>query len=1026
MNKKSIFLSMALTFTFVMLGFSQSPISGIINSYARVLTYDTCDIHLNVSDTTGFHVGMRVLIIQMNGATTNGSNSTSFGAVEALNNVGKYEFNVVDSISGKNLFLRFYFKNQYDKEASVQVVTFPTYINAVVTDTLRAKPWDGETGGIIAFESTNLTLNAPIDASATGFRGGAVKAYANCDALETYSSYFYSLLTTDKTNGGPKGEGISAVVLGKECGRGAQANGGGGGNNHKAGGGGGGHLTSGGMGGEQKHVNDFRNCTGKYPGFDGKAIVGLGNDRLIFGGGGGAGHNREGTNSRGGNGGGIVFIKTNTLTGNGKKIAANGENGASNSADGGGGGGAAGTIVLLSSQNTGAINLEANGGNGGNTNSIGDYDFGPGGGGAGGRILNQTPTGVNNSLIGGVFGKNAIHRDALGALKGNNGAIATVSNFALPINTDTVSRVLVIAEHPKAARICEFQTTTLTVRARGVKITYEWQVHRGDDRGFVPIISDSTFMGVNTPTLTLNRVRTTFNPYLFRCVIKSECAAVLGVVKSDSVGFIITPAPIATFTANINYNTVSFTNGTSNGINYVWNFGNGQTSTATSPTYTYPAQGDFKVKLLAINVCDTNSYTYNLKLNTLPKASFSATTNDYCAPANVRFTNTSSNNSVSYKWLFSGGSPAVSTAADPSVIYPNSGIYDVVFIATNSNGSDTIRRSSYIRVNGSPIAQFDIARAANSTTVSFLNRTVGASSYLWDLGDGTTSTEAAPQHIYRSAGVFIVCLTASNACGTTAYCDTLKLLSLPSAKISVSQTSGCAPFAAQFAGQNPSNVSSWSWSFPGGSPAISTDRNPRIVYATPGVYSVSLRVSNAAGINTTVLDSFIRILPTPNAKFIITSIDSVTATFENQSTDAAYYRWDFGDGIGSGDYNPPPHIYRRNGNYTVTLQALNSNCGSVTTQTVPIYVLGTENTEGSSLLAIFPNPTDGKWTIDFKTVPTTEVKMTVSNARGQIVRTISLTSETIQTFDFSDLSKGVYFLQFRSPHGNYVKKLIKI
>ncbi len=1017
-------MTFCLTTLCVLLGTAQ-PLSGIVNSYTRVKSFDTCDMRLKVVDTTGFRVGMHVLLIQMNGAQTNGSNSSSFGAVEALRSTGKYEFNTIDSVEYGEIFLRTYFKNQYDDDAALQLVTFPTLANAIVTDTLRAKPWNGEIGGIIAFEATTLTLNAPINASAVGFRGGLVRAYNNCDALENYSSYFYALSSTGKTNGGVKGESIAAFVLGKECGRGAQANGGGGGNNHKAGGGGGGHVVNGGVGGEQKHVNDFRNCIGKYPGFDGKAIAGLSNDRLIFGGGGGSGHNKDGTNSRGGNGGGIVFIKTNTLLTNGKKIMANGEDGGSSDGDGGGGGGAAGTIVLLSNQNTDSIRLEIIGGNGGNTASVGDYDLGPGGGGAGGRIIIQTPTRVTSNALGGKFGKNAIQRSGLGALSGNNGAATTVANFNMPTSMDTVARVLSFIEHPKAQTICEFQTATLSVRVRGARLMYEWQVHRGDDKGFVPIVSDTTFIGVNTPTLILSRVRSSITPYLFRCVVKSECTTIGGVIKSDSIGFTVIPAPIATFTPTISYNTISFINGSSNGLRYLWDFGNGQTSILASPTYTYPVQGNYNVVLRAINNCDTGVYRYLLKVNALPKASFTATTNAYCAPAIVTFTNTSSNNSVNYQWSFVGGYPAVSTEPNPSVTYANSGIFDVILVVSNSNGSDTIRKTSFIRVIGAPNASFEILRAANSTTATFANRTTGANTFAWDFGDGTTSSEATPQHVYHSTGVFIVCMTATNSCGATSMCDTLVLLSLPSAHITTAQTSGCAPFVVQYAGTNPSNVTSWLWTFTGGSPATSADRNPRVVYNNPGVYNVSLRVANAAGINTTVLDSFIRVLPTPTAKFTVASIDSVVATFENQSTNATTYRWEFGDGTSSTNYNPPAHTYYRNGNYTVTLQALNSTCGAVTTRTVPIYVLGTENTEGGRL-SIFPNPTSGQLTLDFKIPLEGNVKMAVSNARGQIIKTFGLSSERVQQFDFSDLLSGVYFLQFTSPNGNIVKKLIKI
>ncbi|MDZ7879898.1 MAG: PKD domain-containing protein [Saprospiraceae bacterium] len=1024
MKQKSIFLCFFLTFL-VLQTINAQSISGIINAYARITSIDTCDMRFAVTDTVGFKKGMRVLIIQMNGATINSSNSSSYGSIESLNNVGRYEINVIDDIQNKNIFLGFYLKNQYNENAIVQIVSFPSYADAIVTDTLRAKPWNGESGGIIAFEANNLTLNAPIDASGAGFRGGGVKAYANCDALENYPGYFYALTTTDKTNGGLKGEGIAAFILGKECGRGAQANGGGGGNNHKSGGGGGGHLVAGGIGGEQKHVNDLRNCVGKFPGLEGKAINGLGNDRLIFGGGGGAGHNKESSNNKGGDGGGIVFIKTNSLTANGNEIIVNGEDSEFSDSDGAGGGGAAGTIVLLANQHNGSIVLEANGGNGGNTGSISEYDFGPGGGGAGGRIITKIATGVTTSLIGGNFGKNFTRRSSQGAAKATNGIATNAANFSVPTSVDTISRVLNFVEQPQTKRVCEFQATTLSVKAKGVKLTYEWQVHRGDDRGFMPIVSDTTFIGVNTPTLILNRVRTTLNPYLFRCMVKSECSSVQEEIKSDPVGLVIIPAPIATFTPNIAYNTVSFTNGTSNATGYLWDFGNGQTSTATNPTYTYPVQGNYNVVLKSVNSCDTNTYTLQIKINALPKANFTAITSDYCLPSSVRFTNLSSNNVVSYQWLFPSGTPATSTDLNPSVIYQNSGVYDVYLIVSNGNGKDTLKRSSFIRVNGSPIAKFDITRAPNSTTATFLNRTEGASSYKWDFGDGTTSVDAAPQHTYRSTGIFVVCLIASNACGLTSTCDTLTLLSLPSAQISVNQTVGCAPLFAQFSGQNPSNVISWAWSFPGGTPTTSTERNPRVTYAASGVYTVTLRVSNAAGIKTTVLDSFVRVQPSPIVKFSVVSIDSTVATFENFSSSATVYRWDFGDGTGSEEFNPPPHTYYRNGNYTVTLQALNNACGGVTTQKVPIFVVGTDEAESANV-SLFPNPTNGKWTLDFKTPLATVTTMVVSNLRGQIVKTIKLQPQNNQEFDFGDLTNGVYFLRFTNEHGNFVKKLIKI
>ena len=1002
---------------------NRDSLKGIINRYAKVTVFDVCDARLTVSDTTGFSKGTRIIFCQMNGAAVNSSNSSSFGAIDDLRNVGKYEVNFVDSVAANTVFLRLYLKNEYNTGASIQIVTYPYFADAVVTDTLRAKPWNGQSGGIIAFEAANLTLNAPIIASEVGFRGGAVKAYANCDALETYNNYYYDINTTSKQNGAPKGEGIAALIVGKECGRGSIGNGGGGGNNHKSGGGGGGHLSEGGSGGKQSHVNVIRNCIGDWPGFGGNLIASTTSDRIFFGGGGGSGHNRENSDNHGGRGGGIVVVKTNTLTGNGKTIAANGENAPNNTSDGGPGGGAGGTVMLLANQTIGAVNIEANGGSGGNTISIQEYDFGPGGGGAGGRIMLTTSSGITSTLLGGAPGKNVISRQSQGANKGNDGLIQNLTNFKLPLSTDTVTRKLEIVQQPIAIQICEYQTTTFKIKANGTNLRYEWQINKGS--GFVPIVPDTTFIGVGTPTLIINKPRTALNPYLFRCVVSSGCSQANS-VNSEAVGVNILPAPVSLFTPNITYNTVQFLNTSSNGASFVWTFGDGRTGRNRDTTITYAQQGDYDVTLRTINNCDTAIYTVRIRLNSAPKASFESTTTSYCTPANIQFTNTSSNNTVSYKWSFPGGSPATSTSVNPSVLYTTAGIYDVILTATNANGKDTITKVSYIRVNTAPTATFRKIQNGNSPTVNFDNTTVGATSFLWNFGDGTTSIEASPQHTYATGGTFIVKLTTSNNCGSTSIQDTIVLLNRPSATISANQVQGCTPFVIQFSGQNATNVVTWAWSFPGGTPATSNLPNPRITYGTEGSYSVSLKVSNSAGIYETTQPDYIKVQLSPKADFEFVVTDTLVK-FTNKSTNANSYQWDFGDYTLSTLQTPLNKIYARNGNYNVTLQALNAYCGAAITRQVTIFVVGTKDLgDKDGIVQVFPNPTDGKLYLNFKDILKTDYQLVISNTNGQVLKNINLTRETIQALDLEGLASGIYFLQFSNDKQRFIRRLVKM
>ncbi|MDV7394215.1 PKD domain-containing protein, partial [Arthrospira platensis SPKY1] len=69
----------------------------------------------------------------------------------------------------------------------------------------------------------------------------------------------------------------------------------------------------------------------------------------------------------------------------------------------------------------------------------------------------------------------------------------------------------------------------------------------------------------------------------------------------------------------------------------------------------------------------------------------------------------------------------------------------------------------------------------------------------------------------------------------------------PSAGFSLSAASGCAPFTVAVTDGSSANATAWSWSAPGAEPASSEEQNPSFTYASPGVYTIYLEASNAAG-----------------------------------------------------------------------------------------------------------------------------------------------------------------------------------
>ncbi len=129
-------------------------------------------------------------------------------------------------------------------------------------------------------------------------------------------------------------------------------------------------------------------------------------------------------------------------------------------------------------------------------------------------------------------------------------------------------------------------------------------------------------------------------------------------------------------------------------------------------------------------------------------------------------------------------------------------------------------------------------------------------SWAWTFEGGTpaTSTEKNPEVIYNTVGTYNVSLTASNSQGsdTETKIDyiTVTIPQPPIADFSAASTSIFAGDSVTFTDQSLNTPTSWNWTFEGGTPATSTERNPTITYNTPGTYDVSLTVSNAAGSDT--------------------------------------------------------------------------------------------------------------------------------------------------------------------------------
>jgi PKD repeat protein len=158
----------------------------------------------------------------------------------------------------------------------------------------------------------------------------------------------------------------------------------------------------------------------------------------------------------------------------------------------------------------------------------------------------------------------------------------------------------------------------------------------------------------------------------------------------------------------------------------------------------------------------------------LPKAKFVAGPTTGPARLEVTFSDLSSNEPTSWSWDFGDGQ--TSTERDPSHTYDQPGDYTVSLTVSNDYGSDTKTEVDYISVGEpiQPIANFYASPISGTVPllVTFSDLSVGSpESWLWNFGDGSTSTEQNPSHTYFETGSFSVTLTVSNTLGSDTMVD---------------------------------------------------------------------------------------------------------------------------------------------------------------------------------------------------------------------------------------------------------------
>ncbi len=295
---------------------------------------------------------------------------------------------------------------------------------------------------------------------------------------------------------------------------------------------------------------------------------------------------------------------------------------------------------------------------------------------------------------------------------------------------------------------------------------------------------------------------------------------------SETDYIVVNDIPTADFVFDLNGFEVFFDNFSENGDTFLWDFGDGQTSTDFNVIHTFFQPGEYTVSLSATNECGTNTIEKTVIILSPLMPAFSADVTTGCPPLTVFFTDESEGSPTGWSWEFEGGSPNSSTEQNPQVEYNSSGVFGVTLTISDATGEQSLVMNDFITILPLPISGFSVQNTLGSGEVTFNSSSENTDSFVWDFGDGNTSTTENPVHTYAEEGTYTVTLTVTNDCGTDSAEQEVTIVFPPQASFTSSATEGCSPMEVTFEASPLGAAYSYEWTFDGGAPSSSTESSP--------------------------------------------------------------------------------------------------------------------------------------------------------------------------------------------------------
>jgi len=394
-------------------------------------------------------------------------------------------------------------------------------------------------------------------------------------------------------------------------------------------------------------------------------------------------------------------------------------------------------------------------------------------------------------------------------------------------------------------------------------------------------------------------------------------------------------------------------------VGWAWDFdGDGTAdSTDANPSHTFSQNGSFPVSLTVTDDSGlSRTTTRTLAITIPPVAAFHSVPTSPAQKQPVVFSDDSADADGSVVgWSWSFGDAARSSLQNPTHKYAAQGSFEVVLrVVDDAGASSSVSQTIVVDAGEPPVAQFGFAPEPPpvGAQIRFTDESTdpdnAITAWEWDFGDGKTSDEQHPVHVYSEPGTVDITLRVTDEAGNTSAVTLsgVPVAERPEAGFRFDPPDPIVGEQVQFTDtstDSDGSIVSHSWDFEGDGVFDSTDRNPTHGYAAPGSFDVTLTVTDSNGLSDSAVQTVVVVegqRPTAAFSFSPDSpLAGETVQFSDESTDdgsIVQYEWDFeDDGVFDSTDPNPAHAFDAAGSFDVVLKVTDDeNLSDTATATV--------------------------------------------------------------------------------------------